>query len=251
MSRKPKFYGTCRPFILLRQAVSNRSRLIVQWAGRLKNPLHPAWLKPGKWGVILFLICCSARLMALTPFVDSGHLLRPGKNEFSAHTQIISQKEGGLDFNLFIQMDEGFLQRRDFNIRYFAGIGESGFLTGSFLKWIPFPNYRYQPAIGASAGISYNLMNTRAHYLSLHLRPLISKEFETAVGKFIPYLSLPGSIRIENFSKVQFPLRLSMGIRGELFFIHFHKFECNIEFSTDLSQATASYFSIGVITGFM
>ncbi len=201
--------------------------------------------------LLLSFVCYSIPATALTPFADSGKLLRPGKNEFSAHTQIISQKEEGTDFNFFMQMDESFLKRRDLNIRYFAGIGESGFLTGSFLKWVPFPDYQYQPAIGGGIGLSYNLLNTRTHYFSLHLRPLISKEFGTAVGKFIPYLAFPGSIRIENFSKVQFPLRISMGIRGELFFIHFHKFECNIEFSTDLRKTTASYFAIGVITNFM
>ncbi len=203
-----------------------------------------------KWNFLAFITCFSVSVSAITPFVDSGTLLRPEKHEFSAHTQIISHTQG-VDFNIFVQLDEGFLKRRDFNIRYFIGGGESGFFTGSFLKWIPFPDYKYQPAIGASAGISYNLFNFRTHYFSLHLRPFISKEFETTVGKFIPYIAFPASIRIETFSKVQFPLRIALGIRGELFFIHFHKFECNIEVSKDISEVTPSYFSIGIITYWM
>ena len=203
-----------------------------------------------KWLVFLYLICSSAYTFSLVPFVDSGKILRPGKYEVSAHTQFISE-EKGVDFNLILQLDEGFSSRKDMNIRYLLGFGHYGFLTGSFLKWIPFPDYQYQPAVGGSVGVSYNFFNKSTHYINLYLRPTLSKEFSTVVGIFIPYISFPGSIRIKNFSKVQFPLRLSFGIRGELFFIHFHKLECNLEFSTDLTKATASYFTIGVITTFM
>ena len=203
-----------------------------------------------KWGVLFAFVFLSAPVMAIVPFVDNGTLLRPGRNNISVHTQIISREED-LDFNGFLQLDEGFLRRRDFNVRYFIGFGESGFLTGYFFKWIPFPDYKHQPAIGASTGISYNWVNVDTHYVSLHLRPLISKEFPTVIGTFISYLAFPASIRINNFSKVEFPLRISIGIRGELFFIHFHKFDCNIEISADLTGATADYLSFGIITSFM
>ena len=203
--------------------------------------------KWGKWSGILFCFFSTTYTFALVPFLDSGKLLRPKKYEISFHTYFISEKER-TDFNLIAQFDEGLLQRRDVNMRYFIGGGEYGVLTGTFLKWIPFPDYKYQPAVGATVGISYNLFNLNTHYVSLHLRPLISKEFGTVVGKFIPYIAFPGSIRIKNFYEIQFPLRITFGIRGELFFIHFQKLECNVEFSTDITKATPSYFSIGIIT---
>ena len=196
---------------------------------------------------ILFLFFLSPYTFSLVPFADSGRLLRPGKYEFSAHVQFISKNEE-TQINFIGHVDQGLRQRRDANIRYFLGGGESGLLTGSFLKWIPFPDYKHQPAIGSSTGISLNLFNHNSYYISLHLRPLVSKEFETIVGKFIPYIALPASIRIKNFSEVQFPFRITFGIHGELFFIHFHRIECNIEFSTDLTKTTSSYFNIGIIT---
>ena len=208
------------------------------------------WLNGlGKWSMFLFLTFSGMYAVALVPFVDSGKLLRPGKFEVSAHTQVISQTEA-TDVNVFIQLDEGFLNRKDINARYFLGVGESGVLVGSFLKWIPFPDYRLQPAMGVSVGLAYQLFkfNLNAHYFNFYLRPFLSKEIETVVGKFIPYIAFPGSIRIKNFSQVQFPLRISVGMRGELFFISFHKFDFNFEFSTDITRATASYFTVGLIT---
>ena len=203
-----------------------------------------------KWVGVLLCAFLSGHAFALVPFVDSGKLLRKGKNEISLHTQLISA-EKGLDINVIAQLDEGFSHRKDINIRYLLGGGSSGGIMGAHLKWVPFPDYKYQPALGTSAGMSYNYLNKNTHYISLHLRPLISKEFGTAVGTFIPYLAFPSSIRIKNFSKVQFPFRFTVGIRGELFFIHFHKFELNLEFSTDITKATASYFVIGIITRWM
>ena len=214
----------------------------------MKNKLYFSKLYKGV-GVLL-CVFLSGHTFALVPFVDSGKLLRQGKNEISLHTQLISA-EKGLDVNVIAQLDEGFSHRKDINIRYFLGGGSSGGIIGGHLKWVPFPDYKYQPALGTSAGISYNYFNKNTHYISLHLRPLISKEFGTAVGTFIPYLAFPGSIRIQTFSKVQFPLRFTVGIRGELFFIHFHKFELNLEFSTDITKSTASYFVIGIITRWM
>ena len=212
---------------------------------RLQNRLFDFW----KWLVFLYLACSSAYTFSLVPFVDSGKLIRPRNYEVAAHTQFISEQDG-LDLNLILQLDESFLSRRDVNARYLLGFGHYGFLGGSFLKWIPFPDYEYQPAIGGSVGLSYNFYNKSTHYVTFHLRPILSKEFDTVVGRFIPYISFPGSIRIKNFSEVQFPLRISFGIRGELFFIHFHKMDLNLEFSTDFTKKTPSYFTGGVITTF-
>lgn len=209
------------------------------------------WLpKIGKWGGLFSTVFFTMHTFAIMPFVDSGKLIRPNKFEVSLHTLIISEKDN-TSFNVIAHFDEGLPQRKDINIRYALGGGEHGFLAGSFLKWVPFPDYKYQPAIGASVGISYNIFNLDTHHVALHLRPFISKEFETVVGKFIPYITFPGSIRLKNFSEVQFPIRFTFGIRGELFFIHFHKFELNLEFSTDFAKYTPSYFSIGIITYWM
>ena len=212
---------------------------------RFQNRFFGLW----KWPVFLCFICMSFYTFALVPFVDSGKLIRPGKYEVALNTQFISEKDA-LNLNLMLHLDESFLSRRDMNTRYLLGFGHYGFFGGSFLKWIPFPDYEYQPAVGTSIGVDYNFYDKSTHYVSLHLRAILSKEFDTVVGRFIPYIAFPGSIRIKNFSEVQFPFRVSVGIRGELFFIHFHKMDLNLEFSADFTGSTPSYFTGGIITTF-
>ena len=210
---------------------------------------HSFW-KWGRYLGVLFCFVSTAYAFATVPFVDSGRILQSNKYEISAHAYFVSGEEK-TEFNIMAQFDEGFFNRKDVNIRYILGGGEHGFLTGSFLKWVPFPDYKYQPALGASAGMVYNLFNVNTHYVSFHLRPFISKEVETVVGRFIPYIAFLGSIRIKNFSEVQFPLSCNFGIRGELFFLHFHKIEFNVEFSTSITEETPTYFSVGIITRWM
>ena len=186
---------------------------------------------------------------ATIPFMDSGFVLAPQKYEVSLHTQFITQDKK-TTFNVIGQFDENPFQRKNFNLRYLIGGGESTFLAGSFFKWVPLTDYRYRPALGASVGVAYNYnwQDNKTHYVSLHFRPVISKELGTIVGKFIPYLAFPLSMEVKNFSELQFPGRLTVGLRGELFFIYFHKFEFNVEFSKDVLEKTPSYFTAGIIT---
>ena len=200
--------------------------------------------------VALIFLFFSSSVLGTVPFLDSGQLLRPGKNEISAHVQMVSDPDKVM-LNAIVQLDQGLAARRDLNLRYFLGGGKSGFLVGSFAKWVPFPDYRYQPAIGASLGLSYNFFDNKTHYINFHLRPLLSKELGTVVGKFIPYLAFPVSIRIKNLKNIEFPLKIAGGLRGELFFIRFRKVEFNIEVSTDFAKVTPSYFSAGVILYWM
>ena len=76
-----------------------------------------------KWAVILLCLFLSGPTFALVPFVDSGKLLRAGKNEIALHSLFISEKKG-LNINGLLQLDEGFSHRKDINIRYLLG-GES------------------------------------------------------------------------------------------------------------------------------
>ncbi len=181
---------------------------------------------------------------------ESGRLLYQERQEISAHTHFVFVP-GGMDFNVLAHFDEGFLQRKDTTIRYAVGFGWSGLTLGSFIKWIPFPDYRYQPAVGFSTGALYNALDTKTHYVNLVFRPLFSKDIETVVGKFTPYVAVPLSIRVKNFSEFDFPVRMALGLRGELFFIHFHKLDLNVEWGMGLTEGAVSYFSVGLITDWM
>ena len=212
--------------------------------------VSPVWLRGLARAFFLsYALCLSSPLRAWFPVADSGRLLYQEKQEVSFHTHFVFLPDKKMDFNMLVHFDELFLDRQDTNIRYVMGFGWSGLALGSFIKWIPFPDYKYQPGVGFSTGILYNPMNMKTHYVSLILRPLISKDINTIVGRFTPYIAFPGHIRIKNFTEFEFPLRAVFGFRGELFFIPWHKMDLNVEFGLGLTKGQTAYFSAGVITG--
>ena len=197
-----------------------------------------------------WLIGAGSSALAFFPVADSGRLLYQERQELSIHSHFVFEPDG-LSFNALAQFDELFLKRKDTNIRYVLGFGWSGLFLGSFIKWVPFPDYKYQPAVGFSAGVLYHPSSTKTHYVSLILRPLISKDIHTVIGKFTPYVAFPLSIQIKNFEDFQFPIQGAVGLRGELFFIHFRKIDLNMELGLSLNAKGASYFSLGLITDLM
>ena len=200
--------------------------------------------------VLLGFLCLSGPVGAFFPVAESGRLLYQERQEISAHTHFVFVP-GGMDFNVLAHFDEGLWHRKDTTIRYAIGFGWSGLTLASFIKWIPFPDYRYQPAVGFSTGVLYNAVDTKTHNVSLIFRPLLSKDIETVVGKFTPYLALPLSVMVKNFSDFGFPIRLAFGLRGELFFIHFYKMDLNVEWGLGLTKGAVSYISVGLITDWM
>ena len=205
---------------------------------------------------LLFFMFFNQMVLANVPFVDTGKLLTDWQYEAAIHMQMLSYKELTMmgtfsaitDVNMFATWDEGLSSREDINMKYYAAGGSSGFQMGSFVKWIPFPDYKYQPAVGFSGGGGYQLENLSSHYLKLYIRPLISKSFIVAQSEFIPYVSLPLAVHIRNFAKVYFPINIVVGFKGELFFIPFRKFHLILECSFELFQSDYSYISLGVST---
>ena len=206
-----------------------------------------------KAGLFLYFILTGVLLspsaFSVIPFVDTGKLLRDGEKDISAHAIIhylSAEKKTG--FNLVLTLDHAHWSQKLLNMRYFLGGGTTGFNGGAFLKWVPFPDYKWQPAIGIAGGGEYQFAGIKTHIIKLHVRPFISKKLDTSVGVFTPYLAFPVSIDINNFTQVHIPLRLALGLKSEIFFIHFRKLFLNIEFSADLTGLSPFYCSVGVLT---
>ncbi len=201
--------------------------------------------------------------LAVLPVVDTGSLQRGGKYSFFTYGHLAYQKDSFrkkamLGGDVVARLDQGLLFYRDINVRYFIAMGRSGVQGGSFLKWVPFPDYRYQPAVGMSAGFGYRaanfwdkdkVMSLASHFIELYFHPLVSKEWGTVKGLIVPYVALPLVLQASLDGEVMRVLwQLVLGMRGELFFIHFHKFELNMELSVGFAKARSNYFSVGVIT---
>ena len=198
---------------------------------------------------ICISLLTSPSAFSLTPFADTGYLLPAHRQAVSVHSLISYLSETKeTDFNMMLALDTAYPREKSLNMRYFAGAGTSGLYGGAFLKWTPFPDYKWQPAVGLSAGPEYYFADMKDHFIHLHIRPFTSKQMNTPFGEFTPYLAFPVSIQIKNFTQVQIPLSLVLGLKGELSFIDFRKLFFYLELSTPLIGPAPFYISVGVLT---
>jgi hypothetical protein len=145
----------------------------------------------------------------------------------------------GLNLNAFF--DAGVSDSS--NVRAVLGFGSVSFNTGVFYKWVPIPDYENQPAIGIMVGGTWARYNGE-NYPSLRFHPIISKAFESDIGRFTPYATTPFGITAGP-KKNTFPFQLAAGTDwkpGGLEKMHFM-----IEMGLNLNEAFSYVSLAGVL----
>jgi hypothetical protein len=118
--------------------------------------------------------------------IDTGDLIAPGEYQMSLEPQVFLSEQQGI--NVIGRFDTGLTDAS--SIRGVLGVGKVDFQLGAFYKNIPFPDTPHQPAIGGEAGVLVARVQNK-NEVSLRLHPLISKRFQSEVGDFTPYASIP------------------------------------------------------------
>jgi hypothetical protein len=167
--------------------------------------------------------------------MDTGEILPTDHYRILSELQYVGDPSG---LNLVGGFDAGVSQSS--NIRVLAGVGSVSFQTGLFYKWIPFPDYGDQPAIGLMVGGVWARYHSE-NYPSLRVHPLVSKSFETDYGKLTPYASLPFGVT-SGPTKNTYPLQLTLG--GEWKPIDIESWRFMAEVGMNLNESF-NYISVG------
>jgi len=141
--------------------------------------------------------------------MDTGEIIKSGQYRAMADLQYVGDPSG---LNLGGAFDAGVSESS--NIRALAGFGSVSFTAGLMYKWVPFPDYQNQPAIGIMAGGVWARYEGE-NYPSLRIHPIVSKDFEIDIGKLTPYASLPFGVT-SGPRRNTFPLQLALGSQIKL-----------------------------------
>ena len=120
--------------------------------------------------------------------------------------QLYLENGGGTNFGAFLDM----YVDRDTNTRFTLGGGATDFWTSGSLKWVPYPDYGEQPALGFRGSVTYALDNNVSLY-SAQATPILSKVFDTKFGKLNPYMGVPVSWIYVNSSRSFTALQFIVG----------------------------------------
>lgn len=137
------------------------------------------------WSLIL-VIGASFQSSAFMTVQESNEITPLGKYKLGFEPQFRTSRGTGFNFSSFF--DKAYNESLSF--RASAGTGDTDFSVGGSAKWVPFPDFETQPAIGFKISGTY-WREASENFSTIRVEPIISKKFETDLGLFIPYTAVP------------------------------------------------------------
>ena len=144
--------------------------------------------------ILTLTIFLSALLLAQTSFAylsvnETAELVKEGDYRIGFIPQLILSNGGGSNMGVFFDMPV----ESDINSRFIIGGGNTDFWASASVKWVPYPDYEKQPAIGLRGSLTY-ARDANANFYDIQATPIISKIVDSQWGKMNPYVGLPITI---------------------------------------------------------
>ncbi len=136
----------------------------------------------------------------------------------------ISFSDSQLNLNGFYET----LLSDDRSFRLTAGFGKPDVFVGFDYKFVPYPDYKDQPAIGGVLNMTISREGTD-NYITILGKPLVSKKINVDQGLLIPYVSLPVGLTVGKGTST-YPMSLVVGTE-----MHPHEFQ-NMYFSAEITM---------------
>lgn len=168
---------------------------------------------------------------------ESADVTPEGTLKLGLEPQIRLSEGSGANMSVFI--DGGI--REDMSYRALLGAGETDLtLAGSF-KWVPYPDFERQPAIGFRGDINVG-REAEETFTVVRVAPIISKQMQTDFVLFTPYAALPvGMQGVKGKTDTIAQLAIGSDIRVD----DTPNFLFNAELGTNINRAF-SYLSFNV-----
>lgn len=181
------------------------------------------------------IVFVTAFLLAQTSFAylslnETGELIKEDNYRVGLLPQFYLANGGGSNYGAFFDMHVD----NDINARFVIGGGTTDFWTSASAKWIPFPDYQQQPAIGLRGMFAIARDNNQNFY-DFQITPIISKIVETPIGKLNPYVGVPVTL-IYNNNRSTTAAQFAVGTE----WIDRQDFQVGGEFDFNLQNTTTS-----------
>lgn len=159
--------------------------------------------------LVLLLLTFSSPAFGYNETLQTGEILPTQQYNVNLSTQFITDHDSGANFTG--RVETGL--NEEYGLGAHLGVGTTDFLVGTYVKWVPIPDYEDQPAMGLTAGINFARIDG-FNELSVRTHPFISKMYATELGNFTPFASLPIGIRSFN-GETTFPIQFALGTEFE------------------------------------
>ena len=187
----------------------------------------------------LYTVTCLILAFFLTPLKaqaflglnETAEIIPDDRYKVGVIPQLYMGKGGGTEVGVFFDM----FVADDINSRFEIGSGVTDFWASGSAKWVPFPDYEKQPAIGFRGKFIY-ARELNANFYNSQLAVLVSKKFRNRVGEFIPYAGVPVTFIYEKNTNNFMASQLVLGSEWVLN----KEFQMGAELDIDLAYTTTA-----------
>lgn len=180
-------------------------------------------------------IFCSSILLSQASFAylslsETAELIKKDHYRVGITPQLLLANGGGSNYGVFFDMPVD----DEMNARFTLGTGTTDFWTSGSVKWVPYPDYKKQPAIGLRGAVIY-ARKAKENFYNIQVTPIISKIVDTQWGKLNPYIGLPVTLVYNSTSSLT---ALQFVIGSE--WIDNPSFQVGAELDLNLSNSTSA-----------
>lgn len=195
-------------------------------------------LKHGKTILFAATLLSSSSSLAYLTVGESADVTPKGVYKLGVEPQVRLSEGSGANLSVFV--DSGI--QEDLSWRVSLGTGETDLSANASIKWVPYPDFEKQPAIGIRGdfGLGREASET---FTTVRVGPVISKQMPTDEVLFTPYLAVPmGMLAFQGKSETFAQLALGSDI-------HVNDWKAgmfNVELGANLNRAF-SYISLNFV----
>ncbi len=133
--------------------------------------------------LVLFL---TTQTQAFLTVQESNEIAPVGKYKLGIEPQVRTSNGSGSNVTGFFDAPVN----EELSLRALVGTGDTDLVTGGSVKWVPYPDWENQPALGGKASAIF-WREANQSYFTYRFEPIVSKKFETKIGTMTPYGALP------------------------------------------------------------
>lgn len=184
---------------------------------------------------VIAIIFCAISLMSQASFAylslsETAELIKKEHFRVGVASQLLLTNGGGANYGAFFDMPVD----DEMNARFTLGTGSTDFWTSGSVKWVPYPDYKKQPAMGVRGAIFY-ARDATLNFYDIQITPIISKIVDTQWGKLNPYIGLPVTLIFNNTGNIT---AMQFVIGSE--WIDKPSFQVGAELGLNLSNSTSA-----------
>ena len=161
---------------------------------------------------LLKIIFLASQASAYLGLLTDGQILEPGVQGIGAESQFVFNKNDGINFAG--HYETGLSDSLEFLAD--AGLGATDFFLGGNLKFVPYPDYEDQPAIGFVFGGTYANEEDDG-YVTIQFKTFISKQYRFDYGDISPYAALSYGVTMTNEDDAEDPFHFIIGAKYKHF----------------------------------